>query len=658
MAVVAVAIQPRDVASLVRWGCEFASGDDAGLVLVQPRLGPESRLEELEPDQHEDPFLSEVLARCEEERSVLGEDGEQRILPALRVMRVHGPDLLHEVLELIEEVDGQLLMLAKSEKLRGGGADLTLTRQLFRRASCASMLLRATPESHLQRHRVLVPTAGGPNADAALRWANRMARHTNSRITALLVEPTPGEDPELVGERLLEAAISDAGLEDSEQIDRRVVVANSVQNAIRDVAEEGFDLILIGASYHGFIRQILFSTLPPHLLEGGSATAVGVLRAPRRLVSRTMEALQFWFSRRLPQLTRQERVMLFETLQSRSRWDVDFLSLMALSTAIAALGLIQGSTAVVIGAMLVAPLMIPLLSAGMSLVQGNLPLLRTAGRALTLGFLTALVIGFILGLLSPMPSLSDELTARGAPTLLDLGIAFLSGLAAAYASARPALSAALPGVAIAAALVPPIATVGVSLAQGAGRNALGAALLFTTNVVAIVLGAAVCLYALGLRSGPREARYPLWVRRVLISLLLGTVLLAIPLTSVLVSSLQTTARAPFAITQLRNTLEEHLGDTPQVRLEGLQTVSKSPWTFEVVVSTPTSLEPAMAQNLANAASVLLERPIRIRLVETLVLYGDSALPKTVETPDSESPQTLSEDSQTQPSALAPDTEPK
>ena len=216
---------------------------------------------------------------------------------------------------------------------------------------------------------------------------------------------------------------------------------------------------------------MLFSTLPPHLLEGEHATAVGVLRAPRRLVSRTMETLQYWFSRRLPQMSREERVGLFETLQSRSRWDVDFLSLMALSTAIAALGLIQGSTAVVIGAMLVAPLMTPLLSAGLALVQGNLPLLRTASRALILGFLTALVIGFALGVLSPMPSLSDELTARGQPTLLDLGIAFFSGLAAAYASARPALSAALPGVAIAAALVPPIATVGVSLSQGAGRNA-------------------------------------------------------------------------------------------------------------------------------------------------------------------------------------------
>ena len=226
MAVVAVAIQSRDISCLVRWGCEFASGDDAGLVMVQPVLGPESRFEELDSETAPaDPFLAEILTLCEKERNVPGGDGERRTLPALRVLRVHGPDLLKAVLKTIGEVDGQLLMLIKRERLRGNGADLTLTRQLFRRASCASMLLRATPESHLERQRILVPTAGGPNADAALRWAHRMAQHTDSEITALLVEPTPGEDPELVGERLLETAIADAGLSDSEQIERRVVVA-------------------------------------------------------------------------------------------------------------------------------------------------------------------------------------------------------------------------------------------------------------------------------------------------------------------------------------------------------------------------------------------------------------------------------------------------
>ncbi|MBZ0110889.1 MAG: DUF389 domain-containing protein, partial [Thermoanaerobaculia bacterium] len=462
-----------------------------------------------------------------------------------------------------------------------------------------------------------------PNANTALRWANRMAGHSDSQVTALFVQPEEGEDPELVGERLLDAAIAGANLGDASRIERRVMVVDGVRDAIRTVAEEDFDLVLVGASHRGFIRQMLFGTLPPHLLTGRKATAVAVIRSPRRFMSRGLEILERWFSRRLPQLSREERIELFEALQARSRWDIDFISLMALSTAIAALGLIQSSTAVVIGAMLVAPLMTPLLSVGMSLVQGNLPLLRTASKSLTLGFFTALIIGFALGVVSPMPALTDELLARGAPTLLDLGIGFFSGLAAAYASARPGLSAALPGVAIAAALVPPIATVGVSLAHGAGRNASGAALLFTTNVVAIVLGAAFCLYALGLRSGPRGERRPLWVRRSLIALVFALVLLAFPLTSFLVSSLQERAGAPFAQLELEEALTTHLERYPDIELQKLRTFSRTPLTFEITVAAPRVPDPDIAGELARVASEHLGRPVRIRMIETLVVYGDT-----------------------------------
>ena len=118
--------------------------------------------------------------------------------------------------------------------------------------------------------------------------------------------------------------------------------------------------------------------------------------------------------------------------------------------------MIQDSAAVVIGAMLVAPLMSPLLGCGMAIVQGNLPLFRNSLKAVLFGFLVALAIGVVLGFISPMGELTDELRARGGPTVLDMLVALLSGIAAAYCNGRPNLSAALPGVAIAAALVPPL----------------------------------------------------------------------------------------------------------------------------------------------------------------------------------------------------------
>ena len=137
--------------------------------------------------------------------------------------------------------------------------------------------------------------------------------------------------------------------------------------------------------------------------------------------------------------------------------------------------------------MLVAPLMTPLLGSGLALVQGNWPLMRDCIRAIAFGFFTALAIGFVVGCIDQDTELTNEITSRGEPGLWDMGVAFFSGVAASYCVARPNLSSALAGVAIAAALVPPIAAVGISLSMSEFANAFGAAILFATNVVAIIL---------------------------------------------------------------------------------------------------------------------------------------------------------------------------
>ena len=110
--------------------------------------------------------------------------------------------------------------------------------------------------------------------------------------------------------------------------------------------------------------------------------------------------------------------------------------------------------------------------------------------------------------------------ARGSPGVFDLIVAFVSGMAAAYASGRPNLVSALPGVAIAAALVPPIATAGLGLAAGQWQLAAGALLLFLTNIVAIVLGAACSLWAVGIRGTHEHGFLSSWAQRALIALLL------------------------------------------------------------------------------------------------------------------------------------------
>ena len=128
--------------------------------------------------------------------------------------------------------------------------------------------------------------------------------------------------------------------------------------------------------------------------------------------------------------------------------------------------------------------------------------------------------------------LTSEMAARTVPSLLDLLVALASGFAAAYATSRPNLSAALPGVAIAAALVPPIATAGLALSLIKLQAVGGALLLFLTNIVAITVGAAISLWLVGIRGSHMHSRFQQWtvlgLAAVFIAMLSLVVLYALP----------------------------------------------------------------------------------------------------------------------------------
>lgn len=182
-----------------------------------------------------------------------------------------------------------------------------------------------------------------------------------------------------------------------------------------------------------------------------------------------------------------------------------FAALMTMSVLIAVMGLLADSTAVVIGAMLVAPLMSPVLGIAAALVMGwparvfRQAVISAAGAAGAVGLaaLTALVFP---GSTDPLPG---ELIARTSPNLLDLGIALAAGAAGAYAQIRRAASDALTGVAVAVALVPPLAVVGITLGLGEFSLATGALLLFLANVAGIVMAAAITFLICGLVPGGR-----------------------------------------------------------------------------------------------------------------------------------------------------------
>lgn len=155
-----------------------------------------------------------------------------------------------------------------------------------------------------------------------------------------------------------------------------------------------------------------------------------------------------------------------------------------LATAIAHLGLLMNSAPVVIGAMLISPLLAPIMGFGFAVATFDGRLLRRSLQTLGVGVAAAIAVALVLTLLSPITDATPAILARVRPSLLDLMVAIFGGIAGAYALLRR-FSATLVGVAIATALIPPLATVGWALALGREGNAAGAMLLFVTNTAAI-----------------------------------------------------------------------------------------------------------------------------------------------------------------------------
>lgn len=175
-----------------------------------------------------------------------------------------------------------------------------------------------------------------------------------------------------------------------------------------------------------------------------------------------------------------------------------FFFLVAVSTLIAGLGLVMNSTAVVIGAMLVAPLMTPILGLALALVNGEASLLGKALRAEVIGVVIAVVVSVLLGLLIPYFRPTGEMLARTEPNLFDLLVAVFAGMAGAYAMVDERVGPALPGVAISTAIVPPLANCGLCIALGAFDGAVGSFLLFFTNFLSILLVSALVFHLTGM----------------------------------------------------------------------------------------------------------------------------------------------------------------
>lgn len=200
-----------------------------------------------------------------------------------------------------------------------------------------------------------------------------------------------------------------------------------------------------------------------------------------------------------------------------ARLSSPYLVMNALATVVASYGLLADSTAVVIGAMIIAMLLGPIMGLALAMVDGDTSLFRNSMVAEVLGAGLVVGIGALIGRLHFDIGITPEILSRTQPNLLDLAIALAGGAAGAYATASPRVSVGLVGVAISTALVPPLASCGICLSRGLIPQASGAFILFATNLVAIQCAASVVLYIFGFHNiTQRQAGDRGYLRRLLV----------------------------------------------------------------------------------------------------------------------------------------------
>ncbi|WP_296613135.1 DUF389 domain-containing protein [Sphingomonas sp.] len=297
---------------------------------------------------------------------------------------------------------------------------------------------------------------------------------------------------------------------------------------------------------------------------------------------------------------------VIERIVEESGWSPRFAFMTLMSAGIAVLGLLLSSPAVVIGAMLISPLMGPIMGLGFSLALFDFAEMRRSVAALALA--TALAIAFtaIVVLCSPLKSATAEILARTRPNLFDLLVALFSALAGAFALIR-GRGETIVGVAIATALMPPLATVGYGLATANMAIAGGAFALFATNFFTIALAATIMarLYGFGSHLSAQQG----WLQTLL---LFGAfVAMAVPLGI----SLNQIAQEAVTTSQVRSVLTASFGDRARVTQLDVD-FQASPIAIRAVIIVPKS------QLVQNATLV---RAIEQRLGKKVTLQADQVL---------------------------------
>ncbi|MCB9436266.1 MAG: TIGR00341 family protein [Anaerolineales bacterium] len=467
------------------------------------------------PFKGEEEALAEVVKRAKE-----------RGLP-IEFLTVKTTEASRGVLDVTREQNADLLVLGYQAPKDGKIVIGAVVESIARVVPTDLIVYRRVEGEGQNPKRIIVPITTFEGSRVAMIHALHIAEKEKLPVMALFVrgiQSGPRDDDDLAPFWLQRARIYDAiyELPGGEQIDTEVIHAADLVAGVKQISTED-DLIILSVEQPvGALDRWLFGVTSQKCLRLAPGSVALVRRAPRQFT--TWQLIQRQIARWTPTLTVNERTDVIQQAVDLTRANTNFIVMIILSSVLASVGLLQSSPAVIIGAMLVAPLMSPLMGFGVGLAIAEIPMMRRSVWTVIQGVGMVIGASALLGLVFPLPTPTPEMLARGQPTFLDMMVAIASGAAGAFAMARRDIPAALAGVAIAAALVPPICTTGLAMAMGEFDLMVGAAALVLVNIVCISITSATIFAILGVQ---REGQIPLWQRLSIAISILG--LLALPL---------------------------------------------------------------------------------------------------------------------------------
>ena len=298
----------------------------------------------------------------------------------------------------------------------------------------------------------------------------------------------------------------------------------------------------------------------------------------------------------------------------------NFFALLLFATIIATYGVLSSSTATVIGAMIVAPLMGPIMATTSAVVIGSMPRAVRAFALTVAGIILVISLSYLLAWVVPDVTISftsnTEITSRINPGLYALLTALGAGAAGAFITSRAEIADSMGGVAIAISLVPPLCVVGISLQQGQLDAAAGALLLFLTNYLAILLAGGVVLVVIGLGKLAGAQEHARIRRRGLALFVVGILLVSIPLTLTTYQAVTRTTDNHKATAEVEAWLED----------TSYQVVTVTVNDRLVITTIEGSGELKPTQQLANQLAAALNRPVLLNLRTLPAQLGASSGP--------------------------------